>query len=231
MQMAQRRYYGFCFGFGWMQALVLLNMSCTAQTLNICQTWQLFDFTLQLCARNVQEFFLIFATKGLTSHFNVFLSFLEGGGQSAKVPALNIISSLSLSLKRYTRIMQSLVQLGGFIITILLLHHCDTIIVRIVIPHGQLIAPLWLAGALLCSQSAVRSGKRSGWNSGGLPVVASSRAALFVWRQGNSRVMRGYTQNHRFLVTLPTCDKYEITRNRPKQADLSETRRFKVPKL
>lgn len=37
---AQRQYYGFCFGvFRWMQALVLLNMSCTVQTPNICQTW------------------------------------------------------------------------------------------------------------------------------------------------------------------------------------------------
>lgn len=41
---AQRRYYGFCFGVfrwlhQWMQALVLLNMSFTVQTLNICQTW------------------------------------------------------------------------------------------------------------------------------------------------------------------------------------------------
>lgn len=198
MQMAQRRYYGFCFGFGfgWMQALVLLNMSCTAQTLNICQTWQLFDFTLQLCARNVQDFFLIFATKGLTSHFNVFLSFLEGGGQSAKVPALNIISSLSLSLKRYTRIMQSLVQLGGFIITILLLHHCDTIIVRIVIPHGQLIAPLWLAGALLCSQSAVRSGKRSGWNSGEV-------ACCCIITSGSLCVKTGELQSHAGLYTKP----------------------------
>lgn len=161
----------------------------------------------------------------------MFLSFLEGGGQSAKVPALNIISSLSLSLKRYTRIMQSLVQLGGFIITILLLHHCDTIIVRIVIPHGQLIAPLWLAGALLCSQSAVRSGKRSGWNSGEVACCCIITSGSLCVKTGELQSHAGLYTKPPLLVTLPTCDKYEITRNRPKQADWSETRRFKVPKL